>query len=213
MESFIRDGDRIYTVDRFETGSIYGEKIDNIGNTPCREWIPWRSKLGALLKKREDIIFPSGDILYLGAAQGTTVSHISDMLDGNIIYAVEFSQVAYRKLSSLAKKRDNIIPILADGFHPERYSSMVPPVEIIYQDVSQKDQVGMFQKNARSFLKNGGKGFLMVKARSIDVTSSPENIYGKVITQLKEGAMKIETKEDLSPFQKDHCAILTTYNE
>ena len=212
MVLMMRKGERILTRDRSNSGSFYGEKLEDIDGQSFREWIPWRSKLGALLRKEEDQVFPHGDVLYLGAAQGTTVSHISDLLPDNRIFAVEFSKVPFRKLAHLAGKRDNIIPILADAFHPERYSAMVPEVDILYQDVSQKDQVGMFLRNADMFLKNGGSSYLMLKARSNDVTSAPERIYEKAVKQLKENGCSQINVVDLSPFQVDHSAILFTYN-
>ena len=211
MDLLIRRENRILTRDRFGTGSVYGEKLEAVGGGDYREWIPWRSKMGALLKKREEMEFPKGDVLYLGAAQGTTVSHISDLLPHNMIYAVEFSPVAFRKLASTSRKRNNLVPVLADAFHPERYRSMVPAVDIIYQDVSQKDQVGMLLRNAEQFLKNEGTAILMLKARSVDVTMEPSRIYERAVSELKKGGMKIELLEDLSPFQADHAAIMMRY--
>lgn len=212
MELLKRTDSRLFTQDRYGTGSVYGEKVEVFSGNSYREWIPWRSKMGALLKRRGDLSWFEGDVLYLGAAQGTTVSHLSDIMENNTLYAVEFSPVAFRKLASLSKKRDNIVPILADAFHPERYSAVLRDVDILYQDVSQKDQVGMFMKNAERFLRNGGKGFLMLKARSIDVTSDPSRIYDRAVSELKSRGMEIETVEDLSPFQVDHSAIITRYS-
>ncbi len=209
-EGPLRKDGRIFTRDKGDGKPVYGENLLEHDGFIYREWIPWRSKLGALFKKREDVPGLYGNILYLGAAQGTTVSHISDLLDDGIIYAVEFSPVAFRKLVAIAKNRKNIVPILADAFHPERYRAMVPVVDIIYQDVSQKDQVGMFAKNATMFLKKGGSGFLMLKARSVDVTARPEDIFNIASKELKKEGFEVEAVEDLSPFQVDHAAILVT---
>jgi len=52
----------------------------------------------------EDIfIRPGSKVLYLGAASGTTVSHVSDIVgkDG-IVYAVEFSHRSGRDLVNMA---------------------------------------------------------------------------------------------------------------
>ena len=206
----LRVDGRMFTRDRGDGKPVYGENMMEHDGSIYREWIPWRSKLGALFKKREDVPGLHGNILYLGAAQGTTVSHISDLLDDGMIYAVEFSPVAFRKLAMISKNRKNIVPILADAFHPERYQAMVPPVDILYQDVSQKDQVGMFMKNAFIFLKKGGSGFLMLKARSVDVTARPEDIFDIATKELKKEGFEVEAVEDLSPFQIDHAAILVT---
>lgn len=201
---------KLYTLDREHGRSVYGEKIIEIDGKSYREWIPWRSKLSALMKKMEKEIQISGNILYLGAAQGTTVSHISDILEEGAIFAVEFSETAYRKLVLLAKRRDNIVPILEDAFHPERFRSMIPPVDILYQDVSQKEQLKLFLMNSGLFLKKGGKGFLMLKARSVDVTARPSEVYDKVETGLRSEGLIVEQVVDLEPFQVDHAALIIT---
>jgi fibrillarin-like pre-rRNA processing protein len=200
---------KVYTLDLMGGSPVYGEGIEEIDGKMFREWIPWRSKLGALIKKMDNEIPPiDGPILYLGAAQGTTVSHLSDLLPESIIYAVEFSETAYRKLSRIALQRGNIVPVLEDAFHPERYSTMVGKVSTLYQDVSQKDQVGMFLKNADMMLKRGGTGILMIKARSVDVTSPPERIFGSVRSDLEAKGWTVKDLVDLSPFQADHACLI-----
>lgn len=197
---------KIFTLDREGGRSVYGESLIQVDDNHYREWIPWRSKLGALMTKKE-VTLPEGDVLYLGAAQGTTVSHMSDILEEGTVYAVEFSKTAFRKLSDLSRRRDNIVPILADAFHPEQYQVIVPRVSMVYQDVSQKDQLGLLLINAEKFLKKGGIVYLMLKARSVDVTARPLDIYQKAASLLKDNGFVVEYIEDLSPFQKDHAAI------
>ena len=54
-------------------------------------------------------------MLYLGAASGTTVSHVSDIVGPNdLVFAVEFSHRSGRDLVNVAKTRINIVPIIAD---------------------------------------------------------------------------------------------------
>lgn len=70
--------------------SIYGEKrvtvpaTDSANGTAVeyRVWNPFRSKLGAaVLVGTENIhIAPGSKVLYLGAASGTSVSHVSDIV-------------------------------------------------------------------------------------------------------------------------------------
>ncbi len=50
--------------------------------TEYRVWNPFRSKLGAAIMGGIDNIYmPVGSkVLYLGAASGTTVSHVSDLV-------------------------------------------------------------------------------------------------------------------------------------
>ncbi|MFW3145411.1 MAG: fibrillarin-like rRNA/tRNA 2'-O-methyltransferase [Thermoplasmatota archaeon] len=199
---------RIYTSDSEGTGSIYGESLMEKDGRTYREWVPWRSKLAALLKKETLPFDLRGDVLYLGAAQGTTVSHLSDILRDGSVFAVEFSTTAFRNLLSLSRKRRNIVPILADAFHPELYASQVPDVFILYQDVSQKDQLGMFLRNSRRFLGKGGYGVVMVKSRSIDVTARPEDVFLNFEAGLRRSGFDVLINTELSPFQKDHAALV-----
>ncbi len=207
-DGLIERGGRIYTKDLCGGFSVYGERIASFGDIAYREWIPWRSKMGTLIRKEGSIGIDASSVLYLGAAQGTTVSHISDLIPDGTIYAVEFSPVAFRKLAELSGRRGNIVPILEDAFHPERYRTIVPTVDMIYQDVSQKDQSGLFIRNGSLFLKKGGTGIIMVKARSIDVTARPGNIYERFGQELERSGYTVIKVIELDPFQKDHAAIV-----
>ena len=68
-----------------------GEKMDKV---EYRVWNPFRSKLAASILAGVDNIHikPGAKVLYLGAASGTSVSHVSDIVgpEGSV-YAVEFS--------------------------------------------------------------------------------------------------------------------------
>ena len=59
--------------------SLQGENQEKI---EYRVWNPFRSKLGAaILSGVDNIHMPPGTkVLYLGAASGTTVSHVSDIV-------------------------------------------------------------------------------------------------------------------------------------
>jgi rRNA 2'-O-methyltransferase fibrillarin len=67
--------------------SVYGEKRVSIPGADAvpieyRVWNPFRSKLGAaVMAGIENIhIKPGAKVLYLGAASGTTVSHVADIV-------------------------------------------------------------------------------------------------------------------------------------
>jgi fibrillarin-like pre-rRNA processing protein len=189
-----------------EPCSIYGEPVVK----GYRLWDPFRSKLAVLLLKlrwRRDIgLYPDSRVLYLGAATGTTVSHVSDILQCGIVYAVEFSPRAMRDLLRLAQSRKNIIPVLADAARPELYSALVEPVDMIYQDVAQRNQAEIAARNAQRYLKPGGNLVFMMKTRSIDVTASPRDVCAAEIGGLK-GLEFLEVL-DLLPFHQDHWAVL-----
>ena len=190
---------------------VYNEKIIKLKNKEYRAWNPYRSKLGAaILKGLTFDIKPDTNILYLGAATGTTVSHFSDIINKGLVYAVESSPVSIKGLLNICEKRTNIIPILADANHPDRYSCMISSVDFIYQDISQRNQAEIFIENIKRYMKKNSYGILMVKARSIDVSLKPKKAYEKVAKELEKNNLKIKKMIDLAPYEKDHAAILVS---
>jgi len=198
---------KLYTLNIAPGSRVYGEHLLIEGGKEYRSWNPYKSKMAAAILKglKEMPVKRNSRILYLGAANGTTVSHFSDISTEGIIYAVEISVRAMGDLFEVCRTRKNIIPILADAGKPEKYALMVNDVDFVYQDISQKDQVGIFIKNMDRFSVN--KGMLMVKARSIDISMHPRKIFEKVKKEIKN---EFEIKESiyLNPYSKDHMAIL-----
>jgi len=212
MEGVYRQQDKIFTEnpENCMGVQVYNERLISYANKEFRSWNPYRSKLAAaILKGLKNIkIESNNNVLYLGAATGTTVSHVSDIVKNGVVYAVESSPITLKKLLSVSEKRKNIIPILSDANHPERYSAVVSSVDLVYQDISQRNQAEIFIKNLKKYLKTDGQGIIMVKARSIDVSSKPKEIYGNVANQLKKHGFNVLYKIDLSPYQKDHGTII-----
>lgn len=203
------DGERLYTASLDPGTSVYGERLVRQGEVEYREWNPNRSKLAALLKKGVGL-FPFDrrtDVLYLGAAQGTTVSHLSDIVAEGTIYAVEISRRAIQKLLDLSNVRHNVMPILGDAAKPEAYARVVTSVDVVYQDVAQRDQVGIFRKNLR-FLRPGGSGILIVKARSVDSGAPPSEVYRQAEKELRAEGLDVLQVADLAPYERDHAACL-----
>jgi fibrillarin-like pre-rRNA processing protein len=192
---------------------VYGEDLINIDGEEFRTWNPKRSKLAALILNGCEVIPISqkSKVLYLGAGNGTTVSHVSDIAPDGSIYSIEFSPRAFRDLLNLARVRKNVFPVLEDVFHPERYSSLVGKVDVIYQDVSQRDQSRAFKINAEQFLNSGGYGILMIKSRSIDMTKPPDQVYRTVIFELENEGFKIIEKIKLDPYSKDHLGLVLKF--
>ena len=205
---FLAEGrKRLFT--RSDYPPHYGERKIN----SYREWIPSRSKLAAVLIKGYRVNLKSDTkMLYLGAASGTTVSHISDILTEGIIYAVEYSAKPFVKFLKLARERKNIIPLLADASQPQKYSGIVEKVDFIYQDIAQRNQIEIFKENFRFFAKNKALGLIFVKARSIDSTRDPEEIYKDVINELKRD-FEILSYDDLSPYHKDHIFVYVRWRK
>jgi fibrillarin-like pre-rRNA processing protein len=213
INGVFEDKKNIFTKSLAETKGykVYSEKVIKKNGKEYRSWNPYRSKLAAgILKGIKFEIKPTNHVLYLGAATGTTVSHISDITKNGVIYAVENSPIALKKLLEVCDKRKNIIPILEDANHPDRYSLIVPKVDLLYQDISQRNQSEIFIKNAKTYLKKNGQGILMVKARSIDVSLKPKEAFDIVCSDLKKNKFQINGIVDLSPFEKDHAVILVS---
>ncbi len=84
--------------------------------------------------------YPGSKVLYLGAASGTTCSHVADVIgEKGIIYAVEFSARCGRDLIGMAKKRNNVVPIIEDARKPWMYRFMIEMVDFVFADVAQPD--------------------------------------------------------------------------
>jgi len=208
-----KKNDRFFTINPENCKGIkmYNEQLITQDDTEYRSWTPYRSKLAAALVKGITLHLPSdATILYLGAATGTTVSHLSDIITKGTLYAVESSPVAITSLLRVAEKRRNIIPILSDANHPERYQQMVPQVDLLYMDISQRNQADIFTRNIQRYLKPQGTGLIMVKARSIDVALKPKQAYEQVCSFLQKQKLRIHKTVELGPFEKDHAAIIVT---
>lgn len=203
-----REAGVLYTVNLTPGRSVYGEDLVREGGREYRAWNPRRSKLAALLVRTENPLRLPRDaaVLYLGAGTGTTASHLSDMLPGGTVYAVEVARTAFEKLLHLAEGRGNLVPLLADARRPEAYRSVVGRAELLYQDVAQRDQAGIFLQNA-ALLDPGGEGILMVKARSVDVAAVPGDVFRRVEGALGAGGLTVTEVVPLAPDQRDHAAL------
>lgn len=205
-----RKGKSIYTRNLTPGKKYYDESLFKDKGYEYREWNPKKSKLGAaILKGIQEIGINSNQaVLYLGASTGTTVSHVSDIVgkDG-IVFAVEFAPRVTRELVFSAEARKNIAPILADANHPESYADKVCQADAIFMDIAQKNQTEIFLKNIDFFLKPGGIALLALKARSVDVTARPKQIFQDVKAELQKHLKLIDFKE-LAPFELDHCIFV-----
>lgn len=198
--------------------SVYGEKRISVdgpdGKIEYRTWNPFRSKLGAcILTGIGAIHIKIGcKVLYLGAASGTTVSHVSDIVgpDGRV-YAVEFSQRSGRDLLAVAQKRSNIIPIIDDARHPTKYRMMMSMVDVIFSDVAQPDQARIVTLNASHYLKIGGKILMSIKANCVDSTAPPEAVFASEVQKLSEGKVKPIEQITLEPYERDHAVVTGTF--
>lgn len=204
---------RLATVNLAPGVQVYGEQLVKVKGVEYRLWDPYRSKLGAaLLKGLKRLPIKKGSrVLYLGAAAGTTLSHVSDIVgEDGIVYGVEFSPRAMRDfIKKVSTYRKNVVPVLADARFPERYLPYVEEVDVIYCDIAQPDQARILSDNADFYLEKDGSTLLAVKARSIDVSRKPVEIFKEEAKVLQSRGFKVEEALRLEPFDKDHVLILS----
>jgi fibrillarin-like pre-rRNA processing protein len=193
--------------------TVYGERLIHVKNIEYRIWDAFRSKLAAaILKGVQTVpIEPGFQVLYLGAASGTTPSHVSDIIgDKGHVYCVEFASRSMRDLvNNVAAFRPNISPFLEDARMPEKYAMFIPgKVDTIYCDVAQPEQAKLLADNADVFLKPSGWVMLACKSQSIDVTMAPEAVYKQEANILKNRGFDVQEIVDLEPYDKAHAMIV-----
>jgi len=199
--------------------SVYGEKriaVDNPDGSKVeyRVWNPFRSKLAAGILGGIDNIYiaPGMKVLYLGGSSGTTVSHVADIVGSEgFVYAVEFSHRSGRDLINMAKKRPNVIPIIDDARHPQRYRMLVPMVDVVFADVAQPDQARIIALNSHHYLKNNGHIVISIKANCIDSTVDAATVFAREVKKMQEEKIKPQEQLTLEPYERDHALVVGTY--
>ncbi len=209
----LEDGSkRLATLNGVPGKNVYGERLVRFKGEEYRLWDPYRSKFAAaIFKGLETVpIRPNHKVLYLGAASGTTASHISDIVgeDGHV-YCIEFAPRSIRELvNNVCAFRSNMSPLLADARLPERYSTIVGKVEDIYCDIAQPAQARILADNADLFLVGGGEVMLAIKAQSIDVTREPYEIFEQEIGVIKSRGFYVDQVVQLEPYDKAHAMVV-----
>ncbi len=206
------EGDkRPATLNLVPGNTTYGEMTFQAQGKEYRIWDPYRSKLAAAILKglTQMPIRPGSKVLYLGAASGTTVSHVSDIVaTKGQVYCVEFAQRSFRDLvGNICSVRRNTTPIFGDARFPAKYRDLVSTVDCVYCDIAQPDQARIIADNMDMFLDPAGGFLLAVKSRSIDVTKSPSEIFRQEARILEERNYRCLEMLRLDPFEGDHCMI------
>ncbi|KAF8624135.1 hypothetical protein AX15_006039 [Amanita polypyramis BW_CC] len=204
----IAPGESVYGEKRISVEGEEGTKIE------YRVWNPFRSKLAAGVLGGLDNIFirPGSKVLYLGAASGTSVSHVADIVGPEgVVYAVEFSPRSGRDLINMAKKRTNVVPIVEDARLPNRYRMLISTVDVIFADVAQPDQARIVIFNAQNFLRDNGHVVISIKASCIDSTMPPATIFANEVQTLREAQLKPIEQVTLEPYERDHAMVSAIY--
>ncbi len=186
--------------------SVRGEGITNRGSRVFRRWEPSRSKLAAALVLGYPGRIPeSGERwLYLGAAQGGTASYIADLLGpAGRLYALERSVRAFARLIRVAEQYPNLLPILADARNPGSYVSLVPPVDGLYVDVAQPDQLEIAETNARWMLRDRGALLMALKTSSMGRDTGPSGHRSRALERLRR-RWEVDQPLNLAPHHRGH---------
>ena len=204
-----RDGRDLYTRNRNPGTKVYGEALATIDAVEYRAWDPFRSKAAALLLKGapSDVFGRPKTVLYLGAAHGTTASHLSDLWPEATIFVIEKSPTSFAPLLALARTRPGLVPILADAQLPERYQADVGAVDLLYQDVAQRNQAGIFVENARACLAPRARGILMLKVRSVTQQRPTITVVREARAALVAAHLVVTYETALAPFSREHVAL------
>ncbi len=204
-----QDGSRRLVTKNLTPGiQVYGEKLITVENVEYRLYDPNRSKLAAMILKGSSIsLKKNAEVLYLGAANGTTASHVSDIVAEGTVFAVEFSPRAVQDLIRVSIPRMNLIPILSDAMHPNSYRNMISQVDFLYQDIAQREQARISLRNAELFLKKEGVMVLIIKSRSIDSIKKTKEVIDNEINKL-EGVFQVLELINLEPYHSDHMAVV-----
>jgi fibrillarin-like pre-rRNA processing protein len=200
----------LWTVALADGGPVYGERILERSDAALRRFDPSRSKLSAALLKADDLPPPAPEQtwLYLGAATGTTASHLADLVGrSGRVYAVEKSVRSFVRLVALAERYPNLFPVLADARRPEEYLGLVPPVDGLYADIAQPDQVAIVRANAREFLRAGGRLYLALKTASMGRERTAEE-HARDATDALRADFTVRAPVSLEPFHRRHFMVV-----
>lgn len=214
FEGIYTDGKFLYTKNMLPGKKVYGEKLVSEQSVEYRAWDATRSKYCAALKNglAENIFHYGESVLYLGSAEGTTISHVSDIIrEKGMVFGVDISQIAMMKLLKLAEVRTNILPILSDAQNTQNYAKeieeTVGKVDALFMDISQRNQADIFVRNSQ-FLKQHHLGALVVKIKSISQSKKNEDVLEEEKKTLQKGGLEIRQVIDLAPYEKHHYLIL-----
>lgn len=195
-------------------GYVSKKKLEPLTIKDPREqdWLPERSKIKAAIENGlPESYLRVRRMLYLGAAHGYTIAHIHDKPVE--LYAVEKSREMMQYFLPLAEDLPTVIPIYGDATAPDSYANHIPhQVDVVFQDVAQRDQVGIFLANCNRYLNPQGVGILAVKAKNVDSTAEPAAVFADARQKLEREGATIVQEINLEPYQKHHRIFVVHLN-
>ncbi len=209
FEGVYKIDNKLATKNLFKGTRVYDEEFVEYEGEQYRLWNPYRSKLAAaIINGLKDMeIRPGSKVLYLGAATGTTSSHVSDIVgkDG-IVYCIEISERNMRELVKVCEMRTNMLPMLEDARNVNSYTKDVGSCDVIYQDISSQDQADILIRNS-VLLKARGIAYVAIKSQSIDVTKKPALVFKEFLEEISKHFNVLE-KIDVAPYSKMHLFVV-----
>jgi fibrillarin-like pre-rRNA processing protein len=205
------DGSDLYTLLMEGADALGARTMTGEDGLTYRSFPPTSTKLAAMVKLGvENWPFQvDSRVLYLGAGAGTTVSYVSDICSRGTVIAVEFAPEPFRALVDVARDRPNVLPILADARDPSAYSvQVVLPVDVIYQDVAQRDQWAIAHRNVEALLAEDGWLVLVVKARSVDVSKRASDVFADVAAEATASGYHVVEMVELERYVEGHAVII-----
>ncbi len=176
-------------------------------NLLAKGWQPERSKIKAAIENGlSESYLKVNKILYLGAAHGYTITHLYDQYTNQVeIYAVEKSPEMMRAFMPVVQDLPTVLPVLADANAPDSFAHYIDTdVDVVFQDIAQKDQVGIFLANCKRFLSTHGVGLLALKAPAVNSSAEPAAIFAETRERLEQESMTVVQEISLEPHQKHH---------
>lgn len=208
--------ENVYKIDKklatrnLDSGSkVYDEELLKANNIEYRTWNPYRSKLAAAIINglKTMAIKPGSRVLYLGAATGTTTSHVSDIVGPKgEVFCVEFSERNMRNLMQVCERRQNMLPIHCDARLTENYAEDVDQSDVLYQDVSARDQADILIRNSK-LIKDKGIVYVAIKSQSISSSENPKDVFDEFLRQISDHFEILEEIE-IEPFDKGHLFVV-----
>ncbi len=205
FEGVYKIDNKLATLNLVKGNRVYDEELIMREGKQYRLWNPYRSKLAAaIINGMKQMHIRTGSrVLYLGAATGTTSSHVSDIVgkDG-IVYCIEISERNMRELLKTCEPRQNMLPMLQDARNVDAYASDTGVCDIIYQDIAARDQADILIRNI-ALLKDSGYAYVAIKSQSIDVVKQPEQVFKEFLEEVS-AKFKVVEKVDIAPYSKMH---------
>ncbi|KAF2600840.1 hypothetical protein F2Q68_00008247 [Brassica cretica] len=175
--------------------SVYNEKRISVQNedgikVEYRVWNPFCSKLAAAIFGGLDDIWikPGAKVLYLGAASGTSVSHVSDIVGHN----EDGIKVEYRVWNPFCSK------LAAAIFGGLDDIWIKPGAKVLY--------LGAASGTSVSHVSD-----IVGPANCIDATMPAETVFSNEVKKLQADELKPAEQITLEPYERDHACVVGGY--